>query len=210
MKLLILDWNGTAFNDKRVVYRSVKTIFETYGVKPPARKQYFEEITADFMKFYWKYGIPKTATGDDLNKIRKTYLEAHWNEAKLNKGLETLLDWCVYKLIRTAIVSAEVEEVLKKRMESFRLNIYLDRVKGSAWNKEEAFVEILDYFGVKAEEAVYVDDTFDGITAAKNVELKTIGFTKGYNSVSRIKLAEPDFMVSRLAQIVGMILEGAI
>ncbi|MDI6821086.1 MAG: HAD-IA family hydrolase [Patescibacteria group bacterium] len=193
-KLIILDWNGTAFNDLPLVYGSVCHIFKTYGLKPPALKTYRKEITADFMKFYLKHGIPKNETGDDLNKLRREYFEKRWDKTKLRGGVKLMLQ-VVNRIpdYKIALVSAEIAEVLKKRLIAFDILRFFHRIEGNAWDKERALLNTLDELGIKAENAVYIDDTFDGITAAKNLGINTIGFTAGYNIKSRILAAKPNF-----------------
>ncbi|MDI6734208.1 MAG: HAD-IA family hydrolase [Patescibacteria group bacterium] len=201
--LIIFDWNGTALNDLPLVYGSVCSIFKTYGVKPPTLKTYREEITADFMKFYRHYGIPKTASHNDLNKLRARYFEKNWNKAKLRPGVKLFLEQ-LDKIpdFQTAIVSAEITEVLSQRLCGFNIIVsLLDKIIGNAWDKEKALLDTIDTLGVKTENAVYVDDTFDGLTAAKNLGIHTIGFTAGYNTKKRILAAKPDFPNSKFPNI---------
>ncbi len=191
-KLAIFDWNGTTLDDLPVVYASVQEIFRTYGVPAPSLDSYREEITTSFMDFYRKYGI-KDATADDLNAIRKRYLAAHGHEARLHKGARELIELCKRLDLQTAIVSAEIPGVLEGRLSEFGITPFIDRVAGGAYNKPEALIATLDFFGVKSENAFYLDDTFDGLMAAKSVGITAIGFCNGYNSRKRIMHAEPDF-----------------
>lgn len=81
IEAVIFDWNGTLYDDlEGLAYRSVIKIFETYNLSPPTIDEYRQEITASFMKFYYKHGfVPnfsgQGADGDSkaLNVIRKKY-----------------------------------------------------------------------------------------------------------------------------------------
>ncbi|MBI5733153.1 HAD family hydrolase [Candidatus Jorgensenbacteria bacterium] len=210
-RALILDWNGTVLDDLPVVYGSVIEIFRAYGLPPPSLQSYKEEITADFIQFYCGHGIPKPKNEAELNtlrttlnQIRKHYFLKHWNEVKVRPGTRELLILAQKTGMQTAIVSAEVEEVLEKRLFDFALTDLFDRVEGNAWDKERALVNTFDFFGLKAEETVYIDDTFDGLTAANNVGAGTIGFTDGYNTEERIRAAKPNFPNGTLSKIDSM------
>lgn len=191
-KLAIFDWNGTMLDDLPVVYGSVRKIFQTYGLPAPSLDAYREEITTDFMKFYEKHGLTG-AKPEDLNAIRKSYLVEHGREAKLHKGAEDLILLCRNLGLQTAVVSAEIPEVLDKKLSEFGIFPLIDRITGGAYNKPAALIDTLDFLGVQAEKAFYLDDTLDGLMAAKSVGITTIGFCNGYNSRKRIMLAEPDF-----------------
>ncbi len=192
LKLAVFDWNGTTIDDLPLVYGSVKEIFRIYGIPAPPLESYREEITADFMKFYENHGLTG-ATKEDLNAIRKRYLAEHGHAAKLHPGAKELIELCKRIGLQTAIVSAEIADVLDKRVTEFGLFPFIDRITGGAYDKPAALIETLDFFGVAAENAFYLDDTFDGLMAAKAVGLNTIGFCNGYNSRKRIMYAEPDF-----------------
>lgn len=199
-RLAIFDWNGTTLDDLPVVYGSVREIFRTYGLPAPSLDEYREEITTDFMKFYEKHGLIG-AKPEDLNAIRKRYLAEHGHDAKLHKGAKDLIELCRNIGLQTAIVSAEIPEVLEKKLSEFGIFPLVDRITGGAYDKPKALIETLDFLGVQAEKAFYLDDTFDGLMAAKSVGITTIGFCNGYNSRKRIMYAEPDFPNAHFPQI---------
>lgn len=190
-QLAMFDWDGTLFNSLVVAYASVVEIFKTFGLAAPSIDVYRDEITADFMQFYWGHGIPAKVTGGELNQIRKRYLEAHWGDAKLNPGVMVTLNAFRANGATVAIVSAEMQEVLDKRLNDLKLRPWIDIVRGSAWPKDEALLQTLDRAGVKAEDAFYMDDTYDGLTSAKNLGITAVGYIgeSRYNSITRIKMA---------------------
>lgn len=190
--MVICDWNGTLLDDLGLVYASVLEIFSTYGISPPSLADYQAEITSDFMRFYHGHGIPSGATAQDLNAIRKQFFEKRWDDVRLHRNADEFLVLLEQLHLITGIVSAEVDTVLKKRLEQFNIFRYFDRVIGNAWDKERALKEMLETFHFLPEEVAYVDDTFDGLMAARNVGILPIGVTHGYNTPGRIFAAQPD------------------
>ncbi len=192
-KLAIFDWNGTLLDDLPIAYGSVLEIFGRYGIPPPSIDTYRAEITTRFMDFYRAHGIPKTATPYDLNAIRKEYFAIHGYQADLHVNAKETLMLCKVLGMQVAIVSAEIADVLEQRVRDFELTPFIDHIAGSAYDKEQALIAALDRFGVPAEEAFYLDDTFDGLMAARNVGIITFGFCGGYGTRDRIRAAKPDF-----------------
>lgn len=204
LQAVMIDHNGTSFDDlKPLVYPSICSIFRHFRVRPPSLTTYRDEITAQFIDFYHAHGIPRHVTGDQLNALRKNYFEAHWQKGRFRKGFLSFLQFCRRKNLLIASVSAEVEFVLKRKLREASLIGFFNRVHGNARDKESALVETLDCFGIKAEDAVYLDDTFDGLISAKNLGMKTIGFTAGYNTKKRILAAHPDFPDKKLFRAVN-------
>lgn len=191
--LVVCDWNGTLLDDLGLVYASVVEIFTEYGLPPPSLGAYRSEITADYMTFYRQHGIPGHVTAEDINAKRKHYFEHRWNEACLHRHAEELLHCLEQLQLCTGIVSAETEEMLLKRLQKqFRLDNFFDKIIGNARNKEEALLKMLGEFNFKPDEAAYVDDTYDGLMAARNIGMLPIGVTHGYGTPEHIREAQPD------------------
>ena len=197
-KLAIFDWNGTILNDLPFVFGSVCTIFDRYGVAQPTLQQFRDEIEANFMKFYYAHGIPKEVTADDLNKIRKEYFLAHWNDVSLHDEAREALAKCGKLVSNLAVVSSELYDVLKARLKQFELEKYFSSVRAAYGAKEKLLLETVNEFNCSPEEAFYVDDTYDGISSAKNVGMATFGTVNGYNSSRRVVEASPNFVISSL------------
>ena len=64
---------------------------------------------------------------------------------------------------------------------------------------------LLDKLGVRADEAVFVDDTNVGLTAGIRAGVHTIGITTGNNSLEQIMEVTPDTVVNRFRDIPGLL-----
>jgi|GEM_PF-256244 len=200
-KLLVCDWNGTLLNDLWLAYLSTEKIFEFFGVPVPTLREYQNEIESDFSKFYIQHGI----TNFDLNinnAIRIRVFEENWDKVWLHDQKTTKhFLMCMKQLgLKLAIVSAEIPEVLLRRIAQFDLGDVFDHVRGGASPKNEAIAEVLIHFDVKPEEAFYIDNTYEGISIAKELGMKTFGFTEGYNTRERIIDAQPTYVVRSLEE----------
>jgi HAD superfamily hydrolase (TIGR01509 family) len=206
LRLAIYDWNGTLFNDLPVAYSAMEYIFHTLvpRLRPPTLEEYRNGITSNFTDFYYRYGIPKTVSGDELNRLRTSHYVKLAANAALNDGAEELLRKCRSIGLKNAMVSASPEDV-EKALARFGILHLFDKIRLKAWPKGAALVETVGYFGVAAEEAFYIDDTYDGLRAAKNLGIVAIGFTGGYCSRERILAAQPDYVVDSLREVITIL-----
>ncbi len=195
LQAVLLDNNGTAFDDLHVSFAAACAIFDHYGVPHPTLEQYRTEITSSFTDFYWNHGIPRTATREELNVIRRRYYEAHIHEASYRQGVPEFLHFCRARRLKVAMVSSEIPAVLAMCLAREGLILQFDDIRPGAWPSKIPFlVQTLVKLGVMPEQAVYVDDSVGGIADAKAIGMRTIGFVHPTASAGRalIMAAEPE------------------
>ena len=208
LRAVIFDYNGTLLDDLSVAYGSVVEIFRVYNIRPPTLDQYRQEITADFIKFYYRHGFsdqpgnPLYANAADLNVIRKAYYKQHGHLADFRPDAEGVFQELVSRNIRLAIVSAEISSVLLERLEFTGLAKYFNgNMKGSVWgDKAPALFETAQRLGVVCEDTAYVDDSLDGTGAAKRLGMTAIGMGSGYCSPERLLLVTP-YVINALTEL---------
>lgn len=201
---VLLDWNGTVLNDLPITYEAMREIFRRHGLPAPTMEEYRNEIDSNFPQFYRNRGVP--APKEKLVAIWQEVVAAHWEEAVLHEGVPAFLRACLGEGLTLGIVSGEVPQVLLKRLEQFKLTHFFSVVRSAAWPKERALIGTLALLGVRPEEAVYVDDTTEGIRTAKRLGLRAFGFTEGYASPERIRDAEPHRVVSSFAELYRLVI----
>ena len=212
-RIVVFDFNGTLFDDFEVAYGSVREIFKTYGIPCPTSWQCRQEISADYMEFYHKHGIPRTAIGDDLNVIRNEFYKINGGNAKMRPDVWITLCQLTFFQIRTAIVSAESQANLYRQL-IFGGNLQrsFDLIKAESWGiqgKKDALLQVADIFGEEPNKIIYVDDSVDGLTSAKNVGVVPVAFTNrtAYHSRSRL-LEVAEFEVKEIGEIVNLVRNG--
>lgn len=207
---MLSDWNGTLFNDLPVVYGSIKEIFKTYDLKAPSLATYQAEISSDYMNsFYWKYGIPKTVTADILNRIRQRYFEERWERSKLFPHVRETVSHLKKRGVPTHIITAEDMEIMFRRADELQLAKVFDYIVPDARDKGEAMKVLAHQCRVDLTTSVYVDDSADGLRAAKRLGVTTIGAVYGYQPAWRIREAQPDFVAENFADVAKILLSEA-
>ena len=195
------DWNGTLLRDLDLEYEGVRARFEYFGIQPPSKEVYRASIGSNFMDFYYDNGIPKTASADDLNRIRLAFLENHWNSVKLNEGSLECIDLCRSLDMKTAIVSAEMSGILFRRLHQFGIEFLFDFVWGDAHPKKDFLSRVVKQLGAVPEESFYIGDTVEDVELTKELGLKSFGFTQGYAPDQAIIGAQPDYPVRSFNEV---------
>lgn len=207
-EVAIFDWNGTLLDDLPLVYGSVQNIFNHFGKTPPSFETYQSEITADFLKFYKTHGIPVDRESETLNAIRKEYFKKNNGTVALANGARELLQMFLGLDLKIGIVSGEARGYLQDtRLKQFGIEKCFDFVFDGVSNKMEKFKELVKILEVDPKTIFYIDDSYDGIAAAKNSGITTFGFIhKGsYNSREKIIAAKPDHIIGNLLEIIPII-----
>ncbi len=204
------DWNGTLLNDLAVVYGSVKRIFETFDLKAPPLAVYQNDISSDYMNtFYWKYGIPKTFTAEELNKIRMRYFEERWDKPRLFPRVIETVGGLKNLGAPTHIVTSEDTEIMRRRIDQFSLARDFDIICADAKDKRARLMSFNAQYDIALSSTVYVDDSADGIAAAKSLGMATIGILFGYQPEWRIRNAKPDFTAGNFREVGRILLSMA-
>ena len=205
-KLAVYDWNGTIMNDFLAGYANVVVTFKTFAkhLPIPTAEEYRNE---DSPAFYYNHGIPRSITLDDMERIwAPQYNRRFWRgEINPHDGAVELLTFCKANDVPNAIVSSAPGDALN-HLVNLEMGRFFEKVIFSAHPKGDALVETLDFFGVKAEDAFYLDDTRDGLAQAKHLGMATIGFTGGFNNKERLLLAEPTFIVDSLREVPALVM----
>ena len=208
--VVIFDFNGTLFDDIHVAYGSVQEIFRTYNIPCPTLEQYRGETSANYMEFYYNHGFPRTTTGDELNVIRNGFYKTTGRGAQIRHDVWKTLSGLSALGIFTAIVSAETEiNLYRYLIQSDNLQKSFDFIKAEAWGvqgKEKALLRVAEIFGKEPRQIVYVDDSVDGLTSAKNVGVIPVAFTNstGYNSEHRL-MQVTEFSIQEIGELNNLI-----
>lgn len=209
-RVVVFDFNGTLFDDLRVAYGSVQEIFRAYNLPCPTLEQYREEITSDYMAFYYNYGIPRATADHKLNAIRNKYYQENGESAQIRSDVRRTVESLFSDRINLAIVSAESSTNLYRQLiRSGNLQRCFDVIKAESWGvkgKEQAFFQVAEIFNENPDRIVYVDDSVDGLNSAKNAGVTPVAFTNptGYHSASRLN-AVTEFHIYQIKELVHLI-----
>lgn len=208
-KLAMFDFDGVVFDNFTLSCGAMRAIFKTYGVKPPLRRVYGDEITADWTKFYYGYGIPRAAKPRDLNGIWERYYEENKHRAEMGPGAKELLLLCQERGMAVVIVSASPLGHIVPRLKEFGLSPLVDVIIDNASpTKRPAFKRLIKRFGITTKESFYIGDSASDLIVAKELGITSIGITSGFNSPALIRAAKPDYVIKTLLELIEIMKKG--
>lgn len=210
IRLLIVDWNGFALDDLSVAHGSYRAIFQAHGVEPPPLEEYRAGIRTDYLSWYHRHGIPPDVGPDQINAIRREYYLANYQKAKIREGLRELLRRCQEMDIPRVIVSGEIEELIVARLAEEGLVESFDLIRAHVRDrKAEEIRQAATYFGVDPHSAIYGDDFFEGIQAARQAGVQSAALIHptAYSSDGVLREADPDHCISSLFHLIDILEE---
>lgn len=204
LKVAVFGWRGVLWDNLEVEFQAVLDIFHTYGAPVPERDTYRKGRGPDFAEFCYANGLPGYATKERIIEIRRRAAIVHSEFLSLHYGAREILATCINRGLKTAIVSKELTEIIESRLWQFDLTGLVNLVRGGAADKKEVLLRILQSFGVEPAEAIFIEDTFDGLVAAKETGMRTIGVTYGHNDRETILRAQPEFPSMLFRRIISL------
>lgn len=207
-KLVILDWDGTLVDSLASSYRIVQAICERYQAHAPSLEAYLSiaNTTSErFLKMYRQAGIPDSVSGQELDRLWGVLSLETLDTLRLREGAQAMLERCRALAIPVAIVTLNQRAVIASGLDRLGIAHLVDHVTADAKGKVRELSATVARFGVRARQALYVDDTWEGITAARQAGITTIGIEGGFASRARLLEATPDYCV-RSHDDVGRIL----
>jgi len=203
-KLVAFDWDGTLADTRQVAYQALRTVFEKYCLSPPSKEVFMENISSDEkMAFYYKHGIPMSATRKDLNTIWQQYFNdpQRLHEFSLRDGSKEVLHAFHNAGLKVSIVSGSGHAIITTGLTKFDLVDLVDHIEADACGKIDELYRTISRFSIDPKEAIYIDDTFEGLSAAKSVGLTAIGIMGGFNTQERLLTASPDYLIKSLYEL---------
>lgn len=217
MNLIILDKDGTMVDSLTPFYHAVVAIFRHYGLEPPTLDDYRDNITPDFMRFYWDRGIPLYVTSRELNRLRMELCGEEGASVELLPGAKELVNRCRELGFKIFLATADTYEAASGQLEKLGIKELVSGWARGGISRRDDILDILAFADGLYDDSEpwnvwYIDDTASGIADAKSIPLEgihTIGFTGGFNSPRKFdelpKDRAPDHIVNSLFAIPSII-----
>ena len=97
------------------------------------------------------------------------------------------------------------QSVTNVGVSSLKIEHLIDKVTTNAVDKAAALLDCSKYFGISPRLSVYVDDTFAGISAAKEAGFIAVAILGGYNDRARLESANPDHIIESMEELPALL-----
>ena len=206
-KMIVFDFDGTISNSVDIVYRVYEKLANEYGFRHFTHEEIHELKMLSIHERLKKHHVSIFQLPKLARKTRRIVSDLI-DETFPFEGIKELLALLREKGFILAIVSSNS----KKNIEKFFINHDLtpfDYVYGKAsfFGKERLISKLLKK--EKDAVSVYVGDELRDIVSAKEVPIKMISVTWGFDDITLLEAEEPDFITTSVQGLQELLLNHA-
>lgn len=211
IKLIIYDLDGVLIDSNPAIRKSIKYSLQEKDLDYDLEKimehmgtplhKIFEEIFRD---------EDKSKIPEAVNIYRDFYRRKGKDELIIQNKVMDTLRYFKRKRIKQSIASNSSRELMEPILKSIGIMNHIDLFVGVEDVKRpkphpnilELIIKKMD---ISNKETVFVDDSSTGLTAGKKAGTHIVGITTGVHTTHQIKSVEPDFIITRLDELINII-----
>lgn len=202
MKAFIFDMDGVIVNSEPIHYRLLKQTYAKYDkgfTHNDHKKVTGMSYLQIWQNFIDEHNIPSTK--EELNATHTIALLEeikHSPQVELSKGITEFINDLYNNNIKLAVASSSNRILIEAVLNRFNLRDKFQAiVSGEELPKSKpdpaVFLKALDELGVKSHETLIVEDSTNGIKAAKGAGVKCLAFLDNGNNPQNVELADIKF-----------------
>lgn len=211
VKLIVFDWNGTLLSDVYECMEADNLVLKAFGGKTVDIRTYRDTIVVPVIHFYVAQGCSRQKIAQDSQKASNIFFKKYKelaDKTTLRKGTTELLQWLQSHSIEAIILSNHSPEGIHYHLDRFGIAKYfsdiLADVGDSSLIKQEKGERLKKYLHQRdfsPSNAAIIGDTAEEAEIGKSLGMLTVAITGGYFSESRLKKADPDYLVHDLREL---------
>lgn len=206
------DVDGTIVDSRKFAYDATNDVLKSLGKRTYTDEEYLELFSKDWKIHIKRMGIDSAKEISFLINMWNARLASDRHKFKMYDGVLNILTYLHRRNFKMAIVSSSSRSQLQLYFDLFEIDKFFSAViaKEDADDQKsmtKPILEACERLHAPPPNCVFIDDTEDGIEAAKKVDAVTIGVTWGFNSAQRITTAKPDFLADTPSELSRIITE---
>lgn len=204
VKALVFDFDGLIVDTEEPIYRSWREVYQAHGQELPFDRwiQTVGSSNATFDPRGYleeRLGRPLTQEVVDGRVERRTQLVL---EQPLLPGIQELVDAARKAGLRVGVASSSSRSWVDGHLERFSLLDRFDCIRcrddvARVKPAPDLYLAVLECLGVKPEDAIAIEDSPNGIAAAKDAGMWCVGIPNVITG--GLDLSRADFILSSLA-----------
>jgi len=194
---VIFDWDGTIMNSEARIVKLIQMSAERAG---------FPVLPYDVSKQIIGLSLEKAistlypeADADGVARLSKGYsdhfLEESTEPMVLFEGAKALLTALNESGAKVAIATGKSRRGLDKILAEYDMEVYFDMTRTPVESESKPsplmLQQILDAFGLTAEQAVMIGDTEFDMQMAKNIDMDRIAVSHGVHELAHLQTFDP-------------------
>lgn len=218
IKLVVWDWNGTLFDDTRLVLKAAnESEVPMLGLPPVTLQQMRNSYEMPIVKAYENLGVDpeffRAKSAEISPLFHKVYepLAAH---ARTRPGARGVLTHLKKRRVNCIILSNHTLEGIYFQLSRLKLTAYFEDVLANdntnlahhagKQHRLEAYLADKHY---RPNEVIIIGDTPEEVGISRALGLHGISISGGMCSRARLIAAKPDYLISSLKQVLTIVEE---
>jgi HAD superfamily hydrolase (TIGR01509 family) len=197
---VIFDMDGILIDSEPLHLKLEEEIFKEIGANVSLEEHSsFVGTTSHYMWEYikTKYNIPHTV--DELVEIDRKryfdYISKHDDAVKPIEGVDELVKELYSRKIKLAVASSSPIDVIELAVKRLKLKDYFNElVSGDFVKRSKPYPDIFLYasekLNVVPEKCIVIEDSNNGVMAAKSAGMKVVGFLNPNSGNQDLKMAD--------------------
>ncbi len=215
IKAIIFDMDGVIVDSEPLNKEADKWVCEQYGIKVPASE--WNNLKGKTNRDIFSYLIDNFSEGGNFNPEelsqakKRRYLEIAPLRISLVEGSKDFIHQIRQLADKIALTTSSSKAIQEMTFNIFDLHDYFDEiVTGDEINNgkphPESYLKTLEKLKIEPRHAVVIEDSVNGIRAAKAAGCRTIGITTSFPK-DTLKNAGADYAVDKFEEIYRVILD---
>lgn len=216
IKLVVFDWNGVLIADTAACHATDNHVLKHFGGKPVNIKTYRDTIVIPAIEFYSQHGCKKETLlkkSDELGKVFHAFYEPRASKVRTRIGAKDILKWLEKNGIKKIILSNHTIDGINIQLRRLRINQFFPLLLANSsgetsMKKRNKFEKLALYIKerkLNLQQILIIGDSPEEIEIGKRLGIHTVAIINGFYATWRLKEKNPEFVISNLNQLRGII-----
>jgi phosphoglycolate phosphatase len=216
-KLAIFDFDGTLVDSAPGIVDVMRQIGLEYELPAPVLEEW-QQLIGVPLERQMQVLFPERQESfreDVLNRYRAVYNTSAIELCPPFPGLSAILERLKSSGVKVSIVTAKRKHLVERIVNYYALAKYFGLIIGAqeVVNHKphpEAVYITAKHFSLSLDEIIVIGDSIYDLDMARNAGVASVGVTTGIHSEDILATAEPNCIVSRLDDVLPVILQGCV
>ena len=217
LELVAFDFNGTFLADTQACLDAANTILRQFKGEEIGISTYRRTLVFPTLDFYVRHGCNRKellSHAEEIAEVWHGIYEARVEQCRTRRGSKEVLKVLRNEGIATIVVSNHTQYGVQRQIERLQLGPFnhvlanpdkLATMDGK--NKAQRLEEHVREMSYSPLGIWVVGDAPEDVEMGKRIHARTVALTGGCYDAARLKAAQPDYMISCLTQLIGIVKE---
>lgn len=191
IKNIIFDWSGVINDNVSTTHCAAMAVLKHFGATEMELDEFRNVWQMPYMKFYNRY-LPDLTNEQQHSIYRDAYVRCP--KPEIYPGMAEFLKRCQNQGVKLFVVSSDPKTHILREIDEYGLNGVFEKVVYEIHEKADAVRQIVQEYGLSAENSVFVGDSDYEIEVGRAAGIKSAGVCWGAYTEERLIEAQPDFI----------------